>query len=187
MAPDEPLISFTPGDHKAFMEHAVEKARLSPPGPDKFCVGAVLANADSGEVLSTGYSLEIARDIEGDLGSTHAEQCCFIKVAQKHSLPLARAEEHIGKVLPKNTILYTTMEPCNERLSGKRTCCDRIVALKGHLKTVYVGIREPNTFIKDNDGKPRIEAEGIGFEMVPEAHDLCYETAMAGHDEGVKA
>ncbi|KAF2008561.1 hypothetical protein BU24DRAFT_456109 [Aaosphaeria arxii CBS 175.79] len=88
----------TPGDHKAFMEYAVVQARLSPPGPDKFCVGAVLVDA-----------------------------------------------------------------------------------LKEKLETVYVGIREPNTFVVDNDGKKRLEAVGIGFEMVEGAHDLCYEAAMNGH------
>lgn len=170
------------GDHKAFMEYAVEKARLSPPGPDKFCVGAVLADGDSGDILSTGFSVELPGYMEGDQGNTHAEQCCFIKEAQKHGFPAVHAEEHIGKVLPKNTVLYTTMEPCNARLSGNTTCCDRIVALKSHLRTVYVGIREPNTFIVDNDGKTKLEGEGVGFEMVDGTHELCYEAAMAGHE-----
>lgn len=82
-----------------------------------------------------------------------------------------------------NTVLYTTMEPCNARLSGNRTCCDRIVVLKGKLQVVYVGIREPNTFIVDNDSKKRLEKEGIKFEMVPDVHDLYYEAAMEGHHE----
>jgi hypothetical protein len=33
-------------------------AQKSPPGANKFCVGAVLVDADNGKVLSTGYSLE---------------------------------------------------------------------------------------------------------------------------------
>ncbi|KAF2688476.1 hypothetical protein K458DRAFT_440110 [Lentithecium fluviatile CBS 122367] len=164
------------------MNYAVTQARQSPPGPDKFCVGAVLANGTTGEILSTGYSIELPGYMEGDSGSTHAEQCCFIKIAQARGLPAVRAEEHIVDILPENTVLYTTMEPCNARLSGNRTCCDRIVALKERLKTVYVGIREPNTFIVGNDGKGRLESEGVGFEMVDGAHDLCYEAAMNGHE-----
>ena len=105
----------------------------------------------------------------------------FHQIAQQHGLPTARAEVHIGKVLPEHTVLYTTMEPCNGRLSGARTCCDRIVALQDHLRTVFVGIREPNTFIVDDDGKQRLEGEGIEFQMVEETHDLCYEAATAGH------
>ncbi|KAF2261380.1 hypothetical protein CC78DRAFT_561766 [Lojkania enalia] len=148
----------------------------------QFCVGAVLANGDTGEILSTGYSIELPGYMEGDSGSTHAEQCCFIKIAQKHGLPAVRAEEHIANLLPNNTVLYTTMEPCNARLSGNRTCCDRIVALKSKLRTVYVGIREPNTFIVDNDSKKRLEEAGFGFEMVEGTQGLCYEAAMNGHE-----
>ncbi len=183
MTTPENLPMLTPGDHKAFMLLAVEKASFSPPSPSKFCVGAVLANGVTGEVLSTGYSIELPGDMDGDLGSTHAEQCCFIKFAQQHTLPVAHAEEHIGQILPGNTVLYTTMEPCNARLSGRRTCCDRIVALKDRLKTVYVGIREPNTFMANNDGKARLEREGIAFEMVEGVHDFCFEAAMAGHEK----
>jgi pyrimidine deaminase RibD-like protein len=183
MASQDAHPTIQPGDHKAFMEYAVQNARLSPPSPDKYCVGAVLVDGDTGKILSTGYSLEMPGYMEGDGGSTHAEQCTFIKFAKEHGLPQALAEEHIGQVLPENTVLYTTMEPCNARLSGARTCCDRIVALKGHMKTVYVGIREPNTFIVDNDGKQRLEKEGIGYEMVQGTEELCTEAALAGHDK----
>jgi len=100
MASERSHPTIASGDHKGYMEYALEQARLSPPAPTKFCVGAVLVDADKNEILSTGYSMEL-------LGNTHAEQCCFIKVAQKHKLP----EERIGEVLPKNTVLYTTMEP----------------------------------------------------------------------------
>jgi len=163
------------------MQYAVTKARLSPPDPNKYCVGAVLANGTTGEILSTGYSLELPGDMDGDPGTTHAEQCCFLKIAEQHGLPLARAELHIGKVLPDQTVLYTSLEPCNARLSGRRPCCDRIVALKAKLKTVYVGLREPNTFIANNDGKDRLEREGIKFEMVEGTEELCREATLLGH------
>lgn len=143
----------------------------------------MLVDGDTGGILSTGCSIELPGYLEGDMGSTHAEQCCFIKVAQSHGLSAVRAEEQIFELFPTNTVLYTTMEPCNVRLTGNRTCCDRIVALKGKLKTVYVGIREPNTFIVDNNGKKRLEAKGIRFGMVDETHNLCYEAAMIGHDK----
>ncbi len=166
------------GDHEAFMEFALEQARKSPPASNKFCVGAVLVDADKGEVLSTGYSLEYPRDYKGDLGTTHAEQCCFIKIADKHNLP----EERIEKVLPPNTALYTTMEPCNERLSGNMTCCTRILRLKGAIKTVYVGIKEPGTFIAHNDGWDRLEANGVKV-VFPVEHlrGKITEVSMAGH------
>jgi hypothetical protein len=49
------------------MEYAVVQARLSPPGPDKFCVGAVLIDGDTGAILSTGYSIELPGYMEGDM------------------------------------------------------------------------------------------------------------------------
>lgn len=94
------------GDHKGYMECALEKARLSPPSPTKFCVGAVLVDADRNEILSTGYSMELPGDRPGDPGNTHAEQCCFIKVADQHNVP----EAELVEVLPRNTVLYTTMD-----------------------------------------------------------------------------
>ncbi len=44
---------------------------------------------------------------DADLGNTQAEQLL-------HQF----SRGAIGEVLPKNTILYITMEPCNKRLGG---------------------------------------------------------------------
>ncbi|OBT68036.1 hypothetical protein VE03_01455 [Pseudogymnoascus sp. 23342-1-I1] len=120
------------GDHEAFMEFALIQAQKSPPAGNKFCVGAILVDADN-------------------------RKCCFIKIADEHNLP----EERIHEVLPVNTVLYTTMEPCNERLSGNMTCATRILRLKSAIRTVYVGIKEPGTFIARNDGQQRLEANGV--------------------------
>jgi len=167
------------GDHKAYMEYALEQAKRSPPSPKKFCVGAVLVDGDANKILSTGYSLELTDDNPDDPGQTHAEQCCFIKIAKQHNLP----EEGIAEVLPKNTVLYTTMEPCNERLSGNRTCVERILRLKGAVKVIYVGIKEPNTFIKDNDGQRRLEDAGIVVSYIDGMRDRVTKVSLAGHDK----
>ncbi|KAI1258776.1 cytidine deaminase-like protein [Xylariaceae sp. FL1019] len=173
---DHPTI--TPGDHEAFMTYALQVAQKSPPAPNKFCVGALLVDASSGQILSTGYSLEYPRDHNGDLGTTHAEQCCMIKIGEAHNLP----PDQIASVLPPDTVLYTTMEPCNERLSGNMTCCDRIIRLGDAIKTVYVGIREPGTFIQKNDGQKRLEGAGVRV-VYPVEHmwDRILDVSMAGH------
>ncbi|EXK29907.1 hypothetical protein FOXG_11610 [Fusarium oxysporum f. sp. lycopersici 4287] len=170
--------TFEVGDHVAFMEFALIHAKKSRPAANKFCVGAVLVDATKGRVISTGYSLEYPQDYKGDPGTTHAEQCCFIKIADEHNLP----EERIHEVLPTDTSLYTTMEPCNERLSGNMTCVTRILRLKSAIKTVYVGIREPGTFIANNDGQQRLEANGVKV-VYPVEHwrDRIIEISMAGH------
>jgi pyrimidine deaminase RibD-like protein len=136
------------GGHRAYMGYAPEQARLSPPAPTKFCVGAVLVDADKNEILSTGYSMDLPGNTPGDPSNTHAEHCCLIKIAEKYDV----SEERLGEVMRENTVLYTSMEPCKERLSGNRTCVERILKLSGVIKVVYVGIKEPSTFIGVNAG-----------------------------------
>ncbi|RJE20999.1 hypothetical protein PHISCL_06669 [Aspergillus sclerotialis] len=165
------------GNHQGYMEYAIQQARLSPPAPTKFCVGAVLVDADKNEILSTGYSMELPGDRPGDPGNTHAEQCCLIKVAEKHNT----SEEQLAEVLPQNTVLYTTMEPCNERLSGNRTCVDRILGLNGAIKVVYVGIKEPEVFIGQNKGRKRLEDAGIPVVFVEGMQDRILKISTAGH------
>ncbi|KAI1134029.1 cytidine deaminase-like protein [Hypoxylon sp. FL0543] len=171
--------TITPGDHKAFMEYALEIARQSPPRADKFCVGACLVDEDSGKILSTGFSMELPGDRPGDPGRTHAEHCCFIKIAEQHGIE----ETQIGNVLPPNTVLYTTMEPCNSRLSGNKSCVDRISGLNGAIKTVYVGIKEPDNFIVANSGQNRLEQAGVKLVFVDGLQDRIREVALAGHNK----
>ena len=167
--PAHPAIAA--GDHKDYMKYALEQARRSPPLSTNFCVGAVLVDADKNEILSTGYTLEL-------LGNTHAEQCCLIKVAQARSVP----EERLGEVLPRNTVLYTTMEPCNKRLSGNKTCVERVLGLKGAVKTVYVGIKEPEKFVGQNEGRKRLEDAGIVVTAVEGLEDQILEVSTVGHE-----
>ncbi|KAJ6021444.1 hypothetical protein N7540_006948 [Penicillium herquei] len=169
--------TFAIGDHEAFMNFALTQAQKSPPARNKFCVGAVLVDADQGKVLSTGHSVEYPRNYEGDPGTTHAEQCCFIKIADAHNIP----EERIHEVLPPDAVLYTTMGPCNERLSGNMTRVKRILRLNGAIKTVYVGIKEPGTFIAHNDGQERLQANGVKVVFPVEYwRDRIIAVSMAG-------
>ena len=172
MAFEMALPSIKPGDHTAYMEYALEQAQKSPPRPTNFRVGAVLLDADSNTVIATGYSLELP-------GNTHAEQTCFMKVAERNNLP----EEAIGERLPKNTVLYTTMEPCNKRLSGNLTCVERILRLGNAIRTVYVGIKEPEKFVGENLGRARLENAGIKVVHVEDEgmEQRILETATAGH------
>lgn len=161
------------------MEYALKQALLSPPASTKFCVGAVLVDADSNRIISTDYSLELPRDSLGDLGTTHAEQCCFIKVAQKYDIP----EDRIGEVLFANGVLFTTMEPCNKRLSGNGTCVARI-RLNGAVKVVYVSIKEPEAFAAQEHGttgRKKLEDGGVAIRFVEER---ILEVSTAGHDTG---
>ncbi|KFY34994.1 hypothetical protein V494_06299 [Pseudogymnoascus sp. VKM F-4513 (FW-928)] len=168
-APRKTLIS--PGYHAGYMTLALQKARLSTPKPTNFRVGAVLLDADSNTILATGYTGELP-------GNTHAEQCCFMKVAKQHNLP----EDEIGEVLPRNTVLYTTMEPCDERLSGNRTCVDRILGLGGAIKVVYAGVLEPEAFIGQNRGRWKLEDAGVEVRIVEGMREQILDVATEGHE-----
>ncbi|KAL2264513.1 hypothetical protein VTJ83DRAFT_7023 [Remersonia thermophila] len=170
MAPEHPPIQ--PGDHKGYLEYALSLAERSPPKPTNFRVGALVVDANTNTILATGFTLELE-------GNTHAEQCCFIKLANEHGV----AEDELGSVLPSNSVLYTTMEPCNKRLSGNLPCTDRILRLGGSIKTVYVGVLEPEKFIGENRGRKRLEEAGIEVELVEGLQERILEVATAGHQD----
>jgi pyrimidine deaminase RibD-like protein len=164
-------------DHQALMREALEEAKKSPPKPSNYCVGALLVDDDNGEVLSRGYTLELE-------GNTHAEQCCLAKFAQAFGV----SEERVGEVLPANSAIYTTMEPCNLRLSGNLPCVDRIVRTKskdGHsvIRKVYLGVKEPEKFVGENKGRAKLEEHGIECVHVSGLEREILQVATAGHEK----
>ncbi|KAK3995859.1 cytidine deaminase-like protein [Cladorrhinum sp. PSN332] len=160
-----------PGDHKAYMQLALEQAKKSPPKPTNYRVGAVIVDSSTNEILATGYTLELP-------GNTHAEQCCFLKLAEKHGV----SEENLKHVLPADDlVLYTTVEPCSKRLSGNLPCVERVKRLAGCIKTVYVGILEPETFVAENTSKTSLKDAGIDVVAVEGLEKEILEVATAGH------
>lgn len=172
-----------------YLRLALAEARKSPPKPTNFRVGALLVSPSSAEpILVTGYTLECP-------GNTHAEQSCFLKLAALKTTPVAGSvagpgaiEEGLGPDLPADTVLYTTMEPCNKRSAGNLTCVERILALKGKdggqaVARVVVGVREPETFVGVNEGRKRLEEAGIEVVHVSGLEGEILEVAKAGHQK----
>ncbi|GJN82071.1 cytidine and deoxycytidylate deaminase zinc-binding region [Purpureocillium lilacinum] len=164
----------TADDHKTAMEQALAEARKSPPKPTNFRVGALLVKLDdeSFPTTVTGYTLECE-------GNTHAEESCLLKLAERHST----TEEGLAKVITSPHALYTTMEPCSKRLSGKLPCVERVLRQSSWIKQVYVGVQEPDTFVQGNPGRRLLEEAGIEVHHVPGLEQEILEVATAGHGQ----
>jgi pyrimidine deaminase RibD-like protein len=148
--------------HLKFLQQALELARLSPPKPTNFCVGAVIVSNHSHSILSTGYTLELP-------GNTHAEQCALDKL---DSIP------------EEGATIYTTMEPCILRLSGNTPCVQRILDTRTHGKgitMVVCGTREPETFVGENKGRKTLEEAGVGVLYLTGLEKDILAVATAGH------
>ncbi|KAI0186664.1 cytidine deaminase-like protein [Xylaria flabelliformis] len=166
-----PIPEIMAGDHEGYMRLALSLATKSPPKPSNYRVGAVMVDAATNNVLATGYTLELP-------GNTHAEQCCIEKLAQKHAV----TGTHLADILPDAVTLYTTVEPCSQRLSGNTPCVDRILALGSRIKTVYVGVQEPDTFVSGNSSRRKLENAGIEVHLVSGLENDILEVATAGHE-----
>lgn len=157
------------------MQQALTLAKQSDPKPTNFRVGALVVDTSSNSILATGYTLELP-------GNTHAEQCCFLKLAEQHGVP----EDRLSEVLPPSLALYTTMEPCSKRLSGNLPCVERVLRLAGSIKKVYVGVLEPKKFVSDNTGQKTLEDAGIEVVHVGGLEEEILEVATAGHEKKVE-
>ncbi|KAH9884080.1 cytidine deaminase-like protein [Xylariomycetidae sp. FL2044] len=161
-----------PGDHAAYMKYALSLATKSPPKPTNYRVGALVVDISTSEILATGYTLELP-------GNTHAEQCCLEKLADKYTV----APAQLDLVLPDEVALYTTVEPCSERLSGNLPCVDRVLAVGKRIKTVYVGVPEPGKFVSENSSRQKLESAGIQVVHVGGFEKEILEVATAGHEK----
>ncbi|KAI0514990.1 cytidine deaminase-like protein [Xylaria bambusicola] len=164
------IPEITAGDHEAYMRLALSLATKSPPKPTNYRVGAVMVDTDTNEVLATGYTLELP-------GNTHAEQCCIEKLTRKYKA----TGTHLGEALPGAVALYTTVEPCSQRLSGNTACVDRILSVGKRIRTVYVGVQEPDTFVTGNSSRRKLEEAGIQVQLVGGLEKDILEVATAGH------
>lgn len=156
--------------HTKTMQHALQLAHKSPPQPTNFRVGALLVKLSDGTISAEGYTLELP-------GNTHAEQCCLLKLAERYST----TEEKLPDFIKESHVLYTTIEPCSKRLSGSQPCVERVLRQKTWIKKVYVGVQEPDTFVKQNEGQRRLRDAGIEVIHVTGMEDEILAVAKAGH------
>ncbi|KAH3666291.1 hypothetical protein OGAPHI_004480 [Ogataea philodendri] len=148
---------------KKYMSLALEQAEKCPPLDTAFCVGAVITCG--GKVLATGHTRELE-------GNTHAEQCALEKYFKQTG----------SRTLPEGSEIYTTMEPCSERLSGNEPCADRILKLADKITTCFVGVLEPDDFVANNVSRRKLETAGISYIQVPGFEEKSLAVAKKGHE-----
>ncbi|CAK9441793.1 uncharacterized protein LODBEIA_P56610 [Lodderomyces beijingensis] len=148
---------------RKFMEMAIAEAEKCGETQTQFNVGCVLVH--DGKVISTGHSRELE-------GNTHAEQCALEKLFAETG----------KRDVPPGTELYTTMEPCSLRLSGNLPCVDRILALP-NIRTCFVGVLEPDVFVKNNSSYKRLKDAGVSYVHIPGYEEKCLEIAKRGHEK----
>ncbi len=149
-----------------YMMSAVAEAEKSIATESAYCVGAVLVDTKTGKIVSKGFSREIP-------GNTHAEECALIKIALKGTSNENKEDQSkIRNVLlganlvplTEGMTMYTTMEPCSKRLSGKLPCVAHL--LKTGIKRVIIGVLEPETFVKDCIGMHELLQGGVQTEFI---------------------
>ncbi|ODV85665.1 hypothetical protein CANARDRAFT_22463 [[Candida] arabinofermentans NRRL YB-2248] len=145
------------------MKLALKEAEKCPATKTSFRVGAILTY--KGEIISKGYSNELP-------GNTHAEENCINKYLQKYNN------------LPIGCELFTTMEPCIKRLSGKKSCTNIILENKEFIKTIFVGCKEPDKFIKmENNTKKTLINENLNYFILNKFKDEAIKIAEYGNDK----
>jgi pyrimidine deaminase RibD-like protein len=112
-------------DDKEWLLQTLALSKKCIPTATAFCVGAIIVD-NKGSIVSTGYSRE-------NDPHKHAEEIAIEKALEK-------------KVNLKEMTLYSSLEPCGERLSGRKTCTEWII--QNRIKRVVFGAHEPAIFVK---------------------------------------
>lgn len=107
------------------LQEAITLSERCPISHTAFAVGAILTDP-GGNIISTGYSREF-----GD--GWHAEQVAIEKAGQ-------------NGVRIDGAHLFSSLEPCSTRLSGKKSCVEFII--ESHIARVVYCMEEPPLFVQ---------------------------------------
>jgi pyrimidine deaminase RibD-like protein len=127
-------------DDATLLKMAVDLAGRSPGSLSSFSVGSVIASP-SGAILSTGYTHEFGEP-------WHAEEVAIEK-ARRNGVSL------------RGAVLYASMEPCGQRLSGRTPCAALIIA--AGIERVVFCVEEPPIFVRPM-GCERLREAGVTVE-----------------------
>lgn len=142
-------------DDRRWLREAIELSRACPPSGTAFSVGAIIVDADGGEI-ARGFSREADPH-------DHAEESALRKIsADDPRLPTAT--------------LYSSLEPCSVRMSRAVSCTKLILAAR--IRRVVFAWREPVVFV-DGQGVELLHAVEVEAIEVPDLAQLVRE--INGH------
>ena len=182
-------------DDVRHMRAACALAALCVASPAAYSVGAVLVGRGGG-VLATGFSRELE-------GNTHAEEVCLLKLGARAAVlvepakgaaavtstaaaaaasgeaaaPTAKAVEEAEEGPWHGATLYSTMEPCGLRLSGKCGCAQRLLA--AGVARVVLAVLEPPTFVAQCTGAELLRQGGVRVDRLGDVE--CERLALAAN------
>jgi pyrimidine deaminase RibD-like protein len=163
------LTSTTPSTNDSIdvlrMKEAIVLSKLCVSVETAYNVGAILVSS-SGDVLSTGFSREFE-------GNTHAEEVCLMKLQKKDE----NGQSMLQFDVCKGATLYSTMEPCSKRLSGKKPCCELLIG--SGITRVVIAVKEPTTFVQQCEGAKRLASTGIKVDFLNNVE--CQSLALAAN------
>ncbi len=131
---------------KKWLRYVIELSKKCPSSDSAFVVGAAIVDA-KGNLIADGFSRETDPQI-------HAEESALQKIDATVDL--------------STCTLYSSLEPCNTRLSRPKGCSELIIA-RG-IKRVVFAATEPPIFVPGN-GAQRLKDAGIEIEILPEFTD----------------
>lgn len=122
---------------REWLLEAIELSKKCSPTDKAFSVGAIIVDSN-GNLISSSFSRELTSD-------EHAEETAIQKaLEQKKDLT--------------NATIYSSLEPCNPRLSGKTSCADLIIY--SGIKRVVFALHEPPVFVTCT-GESHLREHGI--------------------------
>lgn len=120
---------------KQWIEYVINLSKNCPPSDTAFAVGAALVDSNN-NLIADGYSRELDANI-------HAEEVIFEKMKDQ-------------QIDFSMMTLYTSLEPCNTRLSKEESCVDLI--LEHGINRIVYAATEPLVFADANGAKRLREA-----------------------------
>jgi pyrimidine deaminase RibD-like protein len=143
------------------------------------------ADLSDAVVLATGFSRELP-------GNTHAEEACLMKLnkllldlrstagldsvqnssAVGGSIDAEWSLELKELVSQAGITMYTTMEPCSKRLSGRPPCVNHLLQL--NIPRVVMGIAEPQDIFVQCTGIKSLQDQGIIVKVISGLEEDCW-------------